>query len=126
MRRLFAAILLLAALNGCSRPPDSPRRHDPTKDPREQDVLGDADGEFELAVRVLNGPHDPPDYSQAARWFRMAAEKGHPGAQAILGVMLHKGLGIPRNDEEARKWLDMAASQPSAEQDAYAVWRDYV
>lgn len=129
MRRLVicsCGFALIALLNGCSRKPASLERRDPSKDPREAATHGDARAQFEFGVRILNSVGNTPDYAEAAEWFRKAAEQGHPGAQAALGFLYHRGHGVPQADVEAYKWLSLAASQDSPEQDAYALWRDYV
>ena len=46
---------------------------------------------------------------EAAKWYRLAAEQGHPDAQNNLGVMLENGDGVARNYEEAMKWYLGAA-----------------
>jgi uncharacterized protein len=51
------------------------------------------------------------DYEEAVRIFREAAEKGDKHAQHCLGVMLHKGLGVKKNNVESFKWLELAAEQ---------------
>ena len=73
-----------------------------------------------------SGVKDPPDYADAAKWCRLAAERGHAGAQAMLGVMHHRGQGVPHDETEAYKWLTLAIRQGPAEQDAYIIWRDDV
>lgn len=129
MRRLAVwgcGFALMAMLNACSPKPASLERRDPSKDPREAATHGDAKAQFEFGVRILNSVSDTPDYAEAAEWFRQAAEQGHPGAQAALGFLHHQGHGVPQTDVEAYKWLSLATSQDSPEQDAYALWRDYV
>jgi TPR repeat protein len=98
-----------------------------------EDPVPDADAgrlwaQYEVAVRVANadGVRDTPDYAYAATWCRRAAERGHAGAQAMLGVMSHRGQGVPRDDVEALKWLTLAVRQQPPERDAYALWRDEV
>jgi len=115
----------VVALAGCSRP--SGARHNPVEDPIHEAAAGDVDAQFEVGVRITAAPGGgPADYGQAAAWFRRAADRGHPGAQAAPGIMYHRGQGVPRNDIEAIKWLTLAAAQDSAERDAYALWREYV
>lgn len=55
------------------------------------------------------------DYAQALRWYYKGAEQGHPQAQYNLGVMYHKGQGVPRDDVKALRWLCQAAEQGVAE-----------
>jgi len=51
------------------------------------------------------------DYTQAAAWFRQAAEQGHAGAQFSLGLMYDNGWGVPEDDAEAAFWYRKAAEQ---------------
>ena len=50
-----------------------------------------------------------PDSREAIRWFREAADQGHPDAQNSLGVAYSDGKGVERGDEEAVKWFRAAA-----------------
>ena len=43
--------------------------------------------------------------------YRKAAEQGLANAQFNLGVMYHKGRGVPQSYEEAAKWFRKAAEQ---------------
>jgi len=45
---------------------------------------------------------------QAARWFKLAARKGHVGAQAEFGHMLYEGTGVERRPVEGLMWLSVA------------------
>jgi len=116
--------VLVALSIDCSRAPRSHRN--PVEEPRYEAQDGDADAQYELGVRIAGSPASAPDYAQAADWFRRAADQGHAGAQAALGVMYHRGQGLARSDVDALKWLTLAAAQPSPERDAYAVWKTYV
>ena len=53
---------------------------------------------------------------EAARWLRVAADKGVAKAQFSLGVMYVNGEGVKKDVQEARKWLTAAAGKgyPSA------------
>jgi len=101
-------------------------RHDPSLDPIAAAKNGDTDAQYELGVSIIDGMGNPPDYPEAAEWFRKAAGQGHPGAQAALGFLYHRGLGVKRDDGEAVRWLEAAAASTSPDTDAYALWRDYV
>jgi uncharacterized protein len=118
------SVILAAGLIGCSRAPAG--RHNPIEDPMYAAFDGDVAAQYEVGVRIAAAPASAPDYPQAAKWLRLAADKGHIGAQASLGFMYHRGQGVARNDVEAIKWLTLATSQPSPEHDAYALWREYV
>jgi len=118
------SVAVIAGLVACSRAPAG--RHNPIEDPVAEAFAGDVAAQYEVGVRIAATPASAPDYAQAARWLRLAADKGHIGAQASLGFMYHRGQGVPRNDVEAIKWLTLATTQSSAEYDAYALWREYV
>jgi len=49
---------------------------------------GNATAQYELGRMLLHGEGGAPDKIQAARWFQLAARKGHAAAQAMLGDML--------------------------------------
>lgn len=50
--------------------------------------FGEPNAQFKLGEMLLNGEGGSAEPKQAARWFNLAAQKGHAGAQARLGTML--------------------------------------
>jgi TPR repeat protein len=73
--------------------------------------FGDAEAQFQLArmhERGLGGDRNP---RQAARWYKLAARKGHAGAQAHFGLLLMKGEGTKRNSVKGLMWLSLARRQ---------------
>jgi TPR repeat protein len=63
------------------------------------------------------------DLSEAANWFRKAADQGYPDAQFHLGNSCLNGEGVAKNTSEAVRWYRKAAEQGHAY--AQAVMRDY-
>ncbi|MFH3478566.1 sel1 repeat family protein [Xanthobacter sp. V4C-8] len=53
------------------------------------------------------------DESDAATWWRKAAEAGDPDGQALLGAAHHLGVGVPRDRIAAFAWLLRAKSGKS-------------
>src|SRR5215470_55860 len=51
------------------------------------------------------------DYAASVEILKKRAASGNAGAQNDLGVMYHKGLGVPRNDAEAARLYKLAADQ---------------
>ena len=51
------------------------------------------------------------NYSQAAKWFRVAAERGYAPAQENFAWMSYSGSGLPLDYAEAAKWTLAAAEQ---------------
>ncbi len=77
----------------------------------------------------------PRDFSQAAAWWRLAAEQGHGDAQASLATLYSYGRGVPLDQVEAVRWYTKAAGQgmPCEQlqlgemyRDAQGVPKDYV
>ena len=61
---------------------------------------------------------------EAAKWYRIAAERGYVLAQSSLGLHYANGSGIPRDAIQALMWLTLAAargdSKAVTERDAVA------
>ena len=72
---------------------------------------GDAVAQFTLGSCYANGRGVPRNYSQAVRWYYLAARQGYPPAQNRLGVCYYKGLGTPQNYAAAVLWYQKAAEQ---------------
>ena len=70
---------------------------------------------------AVAGPHEDGDaayfkgdYAEAAKQYRLAAEKGDAQAQNSLGVMYHNGQGVAQNYADAMKWYRLSAEQGNA------------
>jgi len=53
----------------------------------------------------------PSDVSEAAKLWRMAAERGQPGAMYNFGIACYKGEGVDKDEIEAYMWVDLASQQ---------------
>lgn len=49
------------------------------------------------------------NYSEAVKWYKLAAEQGHPGAMYRLGMCYFNGIGIEQNDFEAFRCFKVAS-----------------
>ena len=58
-----------------------------------------------------DGTGVPQDYSEAVKWYRMAADQGNDWAQYSLGSMYEEGRGVPEDHSEALKWYQKAADK---------------
>ncbi|MBM4138519.1 MAG: sel1 repeat family protein [Nitrospira sp.] len=58
--------------------------------------------------------HDSEDYATALREWQPLAEQGDALAQYQMGLLYHKGRGVPQDDVQARKWYGKAAVQGQA------------
>jgi hypothetical protein len=70
--------------------------------------FSDSNAQYNLARLYMEGTGVGRDPRQAARWFNLAAEKGHPPSQALLGHMLMNGQGVPRQRAKGLMWLTLA------------------
>jgi uncharacterized protein len=78
-------------------------------------------GEYPAALRLAQPLADeggrgvPQSDTEAAKWFRRAADQGDALAQFYLGVMYNEGRGVPQDYAEAAKWYRLAADQGDAQ-----------
>jgi TPR repeat protein len=72
---------------------------------------GDPASQYNIGMMHARGEGGPPDYAEAARWFRMAAEQGQVQAQAHLGGMYARGIGVEQDYRKAADWHYEAAKQ---------------
>lgn len=67
---------------------------------------------YELGRDYYYGWNDKlQDYTESAKWYRIAAEQGHILSQYNLGRMYQIGLGVTQSEIEAVKWFRKAAEQ---------------
>jgi len=68
-----------------------------------------------LGSAYYRGRGVPQNDSEAAKWFRLAADKGNAAARFTLGVMYGEGRGVPQDYAEAARWYRRAAEQGDAQ-----------
>ncbi len=110
---LAGAIIALAKghpLAGSTNPSDSEFPRTPSGDAK----IEDGETLYARALRHSRGEGVPQDLAEAAKWYRLAAEAGHAGAQKNLGVFYATGQGVSKDEVEAQKWLKRAAAQGQA------------
>jgi TPR repeat protein len=72
-------------------------------------VAGHVEAQLDYAVILFRGHGvDPPDPKRAARFFRLAADKGVATAQNRLARCYAHGAGVEQNLVEAAKWNFLA------------------
>jgi TPR repeat protein len=52
-----------------------------------------------------------PDYQQAARWYRLAADRRDTLAWVEMSVLYEHGLGVAKDEDQALHWLDKFIGQ---------------
>lgn len=68
---------------------------------------GDADSQYMLGLMYC----DDDDYTEAAKWFKMAVDQNHPGAQYKLSDLYFRGWGVLQNKSESLRLLELSAKQ---------------
>ena len=58
-----------------------------------------------------NGQGVAQNYTEAVKWYRLAADQGNAGAQTNIGHLYSDGKGVAQNYTEAAKWYRLAADQ---------------
>ena len=71
----------------------------------------DAELWCDLGEMYYRGFGTPKDNVVSAKWYRLAADQGHAGAQSALGAAYSLGHGVPQDYEEALRWQRLAADQ---------------
>ena len=71
---------------------------------------GDANAQFILGFLYDEGKGVPQDYTEAAKWYRRAAEQGNKAARHNLGLMGEQDQ-VWRDRAEMQKWHQRAAEQ---------------
>lgn len=105
MRRIACLLLACAGLcaGALAAPPDAPEAL------RLRASTGDAGAAYRLGLMVRNGSGGG-DPARAVALLTRAAEGGVPEAMFVLANMLAAGEGTPRDEAQARHWLETAAA----------------
>jgi TPR repeat protein len=82
----------------------------------------DADAQWLLGARYLEGDGVVADAVQAVRWLRRAAEQGHPRGQNTLGHCYSTGKGVAKDPAAAVEWFRRAAEQGHARAQYNLAW----
>ena len=74
----------------------------------------DPQAQVQLASLYAQGRGVTNSYSEAAKWYRRAAEQGNADAQVGLAELYEAGRGVPKDMDQAIKWYRLAADQANA------------
>ena len=68
----------------------------------------------------LRGDGTDRNEAEAARWYRVAADKGDAAAQFFLGKLYKDGKGVEKSAKLALEWFKKAAAQGYADAEGEA------
>jgi len=77
--------------------------------------LGDADGQYFLALCYYQGKWVKKDYALAAEWGRKAADHGNAAAQLFVGEWYARGKGVTKDLPLGKTYLELSAAQGGEE-----------
>jgi localization factor PodJL len=77
---------------------------------REAAAVGDANAQFVVATRYLNGENVSIDYAKAAYWYGKAAASGLAPAQYRVATLYERGKGVDKDMKAALSWYERAAA----------------
>lgn len=84
--------------------------------------FGDSDAQYNLGRIYLDGNEaQTRDPVTAGRWLRLAADKGHHQAQAVLGHLLLSGDDMPRQGARGLMYLTLARDGANGDRDQWIV-----
>ncbi|MDX1540944.1 MAG: caspase family protein, partial [Geminicoccaceae bacterium] len=72
-------------------------------------LTGDPEAQNYVGEILERGLGTPPNYVEAASWYRKAAEQGFGPAQINLGQLYEQGLGVEKDPVVALNWYRKAA-----------------
>ncbi len=75
---------------------------------------GDPNALFEIGARFTEGRGVKSDLSEAANWYKLAADRGLAPAQYRLANLFEKGTGVSRDLSKAVTYYKQAADQGNA------------
>ena len=78
---------------------------------REAAVSGNANAQFVVASRYLDGKVIDQDFAKAAEWYNKSASQGLAPAQYRYGTLFERGRGVSKNIDTARLWYERAAER---------------
>ena len=72
---------------------------------------GHTNPQINLGLLYQYGYGVTQDFSESAKWYRLAANKGNSVAQSNLGSFYYNGTGVTQDYYESFKWRKLAAEQ---------------
>lgn len=77
---------------------------------REMKNSTDSKAQTRIGMMYYDGDGVAKDYSQALKWFRLAAGKGDSNAQEKIGLIYVSGNGVIQDFVQAHMWYNIASA----------------
>ncbi|MES2174620.1 MAG: tetratricopeptide repeat protein [Pseudomonadota bacterium] len=72
-------------------------------------VNGDPDAQMLMGQMLKEGKARSPNYVEAVKWIRLAADQGNSWAQFNMGLSYREGRGVPKSIIETANWFRRSA-----------------
>lgn len=70
---------------------------------------GDPEAQMLMGQMLKEGKARLPNYVEAVKWIRLAADQGNSWAQFSMGLSYRQGQGVPKNFIETANWFRLSA-----------------
>lgn len=125
--KLYLKVLMISVAVACYALPSIPAFAGPYEDAIEASRAGKYEQAFQMLKRLADqgdarAAHQvgmafeyargtTSSFTEAAKYYRIAAIKGSAGSQTNLGLLYLKGKGLPKNRDTAIYWLKKSQAQ---------------
>ena len=112
MKKLIAIIIAMTAIAAATAQTDSNTLANlPFSELKTKAEQGDADAQFQLALRYHTGNGIDKNPSEAVIWYQKAANQGNADAQNNLAACYASGDGVAKDTKQMLHWIKKAAEQ---------------
>lgn len=81
-------------------------------------------GQIEAVSKLGEVALEEENWFEAAKQFKVAAEKGYPRAENFMGILYAKGIGVQKNLRSAEEWFRRSEAQ--GDPDARMLMKQYL
>ncbi len=111
VRGFVPLCILLAICQSLVAGPAFSYNEDDFKEAKKSAEHGDLEAQLTLGIMYDLGQGVPQNYTEALKWYRLAANQGNAVAQNNLGILYLNAQGTPQDLSEAARWIQMSANQ---------------
>ena len=79
---------------------------------------GDTEAQYNLATALMKNGRS----TDAVKWYKLSAERGHAEAQNNLGVFYQHGRVVPQDSQKAFYWYKKSAEQGISQAEHNVAW----
>lgn len=111
MRPILTCVICLMASVSAGAAEATMKAHELAETQLLAEWVGLAEEQFKLANIYYLGNGVPRDYTEAAKWFGLAADQGLAKSQHMMGVIYDRGEGVSADAVKAVAWYREAGER---------------